>query len=461
MEEHLKYLEEAAKRDHRKIGKDQELFFFHEQSPGCCFFLPHGTIIYNALQSALREEYWKRGYQEVVTPNMFNSELWKRSGHWQHYREDMFTIEHEKEKWGLKPMNCPGHCLLFGHRTRSYNELPMRVADFGVLHRNEASGALTGLTRVRRFQQDDAHIFCTEDQIGDEILALFDFLKSMYGHFGFTFKMKLSTRPDKFLGDIPTWDRAEERLSKALDQFTAEVGVKWELNPGDGAFYGPKIDITISDALKREVQCATLQLDFQLPQQFNLEYVAPNQGNTETVAKVESTKPDSDSKPPPPQSAEVDAEKYRSQLTPGCARPVIIHRTMFGSFERFIAILTEHFAGKWPLWLSPRQVLIVPVMPSINDYAVQVQASLRAKGFHADADLTGNTMQKKIRTGQLQQYNFIWVVGAQESETGTVNIRDRDDQATQQRGEVVKLDEAVQKLESLRASKAFVLPTLS
>jgi threonyl-tRNA synthetase len=494
MKQHIKYLEEAAKRDHRKIGKDQELFFFHEQSPGCCFFLPHGTIIYNALQSALREEYWKRGYQEVVTPNMFSSELWKRSGHWQHYREDMFTIDHEKDQWGLKPMNCPGHCLLFGHRVRSYNELPMRIADFGVLHRNEASGALTGLTRVRRFQQDDAHIFCTEDQVGDEILGLFDFLKSMYGHFGFTFKMKLSTRPENFLGDIPTWDRAEERLRNALDQFTAETGVKWELNPGDGAFYGPKIDVTISDALKREVQCATLQLDFQLPQQFNLEFVASNQGNIDTPVKVESNNPSGDSKTQSAavntlgstiatvaQAAEkavadaagaakslsgavpavIEPEKYRSQLTPGCARPVMIHRAVVGSFERFIAILTEHFAGKWPLWLSPRQVLVVPVMPSANEYVLEVQVSLRARGFHADADLTGNTMQKKIRTGQLQQYNFIWVVGAQERETGTVNIRDRDDQETQQRGEVVMLDAAIQKLESLRASKAFILPTLS
>ena len=238
MDEHLKYLEEAAKRDHRKIGREQELFFFHELSPGSCFFLPHGTIIYNKLLEFLRDEYWKRGYQEVITPNMYNTELWKRSGHWQHYQDDMFTFDVEKDKWALKPMNCPGHCLLFGHRERSYRELPMRIADFGVLHRNEASGALTGLTRVRRFQQDDTHIFCTEEQIEQEILGLFDFLQTVYGNFGFTFKMKLSTRPEKFLGEIETWDRAEDRLKTALDGFAAKGGVKWEMNPGDGAFYG-------------------------------------------------------------------------------------------------------------------------------------------------------------------------------------------------------------------------------
>ncbi|KAK4955477.1 threonyl-tRNA synthetase, partial [Elasticomyces elasticus] len=262
LDEHKHYLEEAAKRDHRKIGQDQELFFFHQMSPGSCFFLPHGMIVYNALQAFLRSEYWRRGYQEVQSPNMYNSALWKQSGHWQHYKDDMFTFEVEKDQWALKPMNCPGHCLLFAHRERSYRELPMRIADFGVLHRNEASGALTGLTRVRRFQQDDTHIFCTNDQIEQEISGLFDFLRTVYGKFGFTFKMKLSTRPDKFLGDVATWDSAEKRLTQTLDEFVKEGGSQWELNPGDGAFYGPKIDITISDALKRDFQCATIQLDF-------------------------------------------------------------------------------------------------------------------------------------------------------------------------------------------------------
>ena len=470
MDEHLKYLEEAAKRDHRKIGKEQELFFFHDWSPGSCFFLPHGTIIYNELQAFLREEYWKRGYQEVSTPNMFHSEVWKRSGHWQHYSDDMFTFDVEKDKWALKPMNCPGHCLLFSHRTRSYNELPMRIAEFGILHRNEASGALTGLTRVRRFQQDDTHVFCTEEQIEQEIVALFDFLQAVYGNFGFTFKLKLSTRPEGHLGDVATWDRAEEKLTSALNSFSKQGGVQWELNPGDGAFYGPKIDVTISDALKRDFQCATIQLDFQLPQQFNLEYVTKEQA----LAKEES---EAKAAPAPRANAQVNGEfvpkapagsattagslqkqpdekSYRRELTPGCARPVMIHRAIYGSFERFIAILTEHFAGKWPFWLSPRQILVIPVMPSANPYVLEVQKALRERHMHADIDVTGNTMKKKIRQGQLAQYNFIFVVGAEEMESKTVNIRDRDDPATQAKGELIPLAEAISKLVKLRASKA-------
>ena len=469
MDEHLRYLEEAAKRDHRKIGKEQELFFFHDWSPGSCFFLPHGTIIYNTLQAFVREEYWKRGYQEVVTPNMYHAELWKRSGHWQHYSEDMFTFEVEKDKWGLKPMNCPGHCLLFGHRTRSYNELPMRIAEFGVLHRNEASGALTGLTRVRRFQQDDTHIFCTEDQIEQEILGLFDFLQTVYGNFGFTFKLKLSTRPEGHLGDVETWDRAEARLKSALDAFAQQGGVQWQLNPGDGAFYGPKVDITISDALRRDFQCATIQLDFQLPQQFNLEYVTKEkaQAGTKDVAESKpASAPNAQVKDESVTEAPLDAvgtadatkqqsieKSYRKAVTPGCARPVMIHRAIYGSFERFIAILTEHFAGKWPFWLSPRQVLIVPVMPSANPYVLEVQKALRERGMHADIDISGNTMQKKIRQGQLAQYNFIFVVGAQEMESKTVNIRNRDEPSTQAKGELIPLGEAINRLEQLRASK--------
>lgn len=467
--EHKHMLEEAAKRDHRKIGTEQELFFFHQMSPGSCFFLPHGMVIYNALQSFIREEYWTRGYQEVNSPNMYNSSLWKQSGHWQHYKDDMFTFEVEKDQWALKPMNCPGHCLLFGHRERSYRELPMRIADFGILHRNEASGALTGLTRVRRFVQDDTHIFCTEQQVGDEIAGLFDFLQAVYGLFGFSFKMKLSTMPEKHLGDVATWERAEEQLTKALDNFTAQTGTKWELNPGDGAFYGPKIDVTISDALRREFQCATIQLDFQLPQQFNLEFRTDEQAEHRTVANVEEQKQprvadgeapkESEDKlairsapPAEPDSSAVKKEEghYRRELTPGCARPVMIHRAIYGSFERFIAILTEHFGGKWPFWLSPRQILVVPVMPSANDYVLELQKTFRAKKMHVDVDITGNTMQKKIRTGQLAQYNFIFVVGAQEKENRSVNIRNRDDPATQKLGELVPVDKAIEMLTRLR-----------
>nr|POE93245.1 threonine--trna ligase, cytoplasmic [Quercus suber] len=465
--EHKHMLEEAAKRDHRKLGQEQELFFFHQMSPGAAFLLPHGMIIYNALQSFIREEYWKRDYQEVTSPNMYNSALWKQSGHWQHYKDDMFTFEVEKDQWALKPMNCPGHSLVFGHRERSYRELPIRMAEFGVLHRNEASGALTGMTRVRRFVQDDTHIFCMESQVEQEIKELFDFMVAVYGLFGFTFKMKLSTMPDNHLGDEATWKRAEAQLTSALDDFKNSTGTPWELNPGDGAFYGPKIDITISDALKREFQCATIQLDFQLPQQFNLEYrtaqaeaksVEPAAEKVDAPKAAEGEKEAEEklairSAPPAePDSTAVKKEEgnYRRELTPGCARPVMIHRAIAGSFERFIAILTEHFAGKWPFWLSPRQILIVPVMPAVNDYVIELQKTFRRQRMHVDIDLSGNTMQKKIRTGQLQQYNFIFVVGAQERDSKSVNIRNRDDPATQKMGELIPLQDAVEKLVALR-----------
>ncbi|KAI9834263.1 MAG: threonyl-tRNA synthetase [Sarea resinae] len=442
--EYKKFVEEAAKRDHRKIGADQELMFFDDVSPGSCFFQPNGTIIYNALQKLLRQQYWKRGYQEVMTPNMFNTKLWKTSGHFQHYKENMFTFDVEKEEFALKPMNCPGHCILFGHRERSYRELPWRVADFGILHRNEASGALSGLTRVRRFVQDDTHIFCTQDQITQEIEGLFDFLQFIYGLFGFAFKLKLSTRPEKYLGDIATWNVAEQKLTDALDSFTAASGTKWELNPGDGAFYGPKIDITISDALRRDFQCATIQLDFQLPQKFELEYMTAEGSNK---AKVDG---DTEAKPEPQDKGGVKGP------SPGCARPVMIHRAIYGSFERFFAILTEHFAGKWPFWLSPRQVLIIPVMPTVNDYVEEVQKIFRAKKMLADIDISGNTMKKKILMGQMKQYNFIFVVGEQEKTSRSVNIRNRDDPATQAKGEMVTLEEALTKLNALRKERRLV-----
>ncbi|KAL8757863.1 MAG: hypothetical protein Q9184_004104 [Pyrenodesmia sp. 2 TL-2023] len=443
MAEHKKFLEEAAKRDHRKIGIEQELFFFNDMSPGSTFLLPHGTRIFNALQKLLRSEYQKRGYSEVQSPNMYDSDLWKRSGHWQHYSEDMFVLDVEKKKWALKPMNCPGHCMMFGHRERSYRELPLRMADFGVLHRNEASGALNGMTRVRKFQQDDTHIFCTQNQITEEIEGLFDFLKCIYGLFGFPFRLKLSTRPEKFLGEIATWDLAESKLKDALNSFTASGGGQWELNEGDGAFYGPKIDITISDALRRDWQCATIQLDFQLPQNFDLEYMTGDAPAKSTAASSDET----------PADNSVAVPKTPG---PGRARPVMIHRAIVGSFERFMAILTEHFAGKWPFWISPRQILVIPVMPAVNDYVQEVQELFKAQKMYVDTDLSGNTMPKKIRTGQLQQYNFIFVVGAQEKESRSVNIRNRDDQETQAKGELVPLDEAIQKLRMLKKDRRLV-----
>ncbi|KAG8192694.1 hypothetical protein JTE90_009719 [Oedothorax gibbosus] len=383
LKEWQKFQEEAAKRDHRKIGKEQELFFFHELSPGSCFFQPKGAHIYNELISFIKEEYRKRGFQEVVSPNVYNSKLWETSGHWQHYADNMFSFEVEKQTFALKPMNCPGHCLIFDTRPRSWRELPLRMADFGVLHRNEISGALTGLTRVRRFQQDDAHIFCTPEQISSEIKGCLEFLKHVYGVFGFSFKLKLSTRPDDYLGEIEMWNDAEKQLTESLEAF----GEPWSLNPGDGAFYGPKIDITVTDALRRQHQCATIQLDFQLPIRFNLNY--------DSVA--------------------------------GEKRPVIIHRAILGSVERMIAILTENYGGKWPFWLSPRQSIVVPVGPMFEDYAQKVSSEISKAGFICDMDVDqGDTMNKKIRNAQIQQYNFIFVVGEREKTSNTVNVRTRD-----------------------------------
>ncbi|KAI1900384.1 hypothetical protein AGOR_G00049400 [Albula goreensis] len=412
LKEWEKFQEEAKNRDHRKLGREQDLFFFHDLSPGSCFFLPKGAYIYNSLVQFIRSEYRKRGFQEVVTPNIYNSKLWQTSGHWQHYSENMFSFEVEKETFALKPMNCPGHCLMFDHRPRSWRELPLRMADFGVLHRNELSGALTGLTRVRRFQQDDAHIFCSMDQIEEEIKGCLDFLRTVYDVFGFTFKLNLSTRPEKFLGEPDVWDRAEKQLENSLNEF----GEKWVLNPGDGAFYGPKIDIQIKDAIGRYHQCATIQLDFQLPIRFNLSFVS-HDGDDKT-------------------------------------RPVIIHRAILGSVERMIAILTENYGGKWPLWLSPRQVMVVPVGPTCEEYAQRVQQQFHSGGLMTDVDLDpGCTLNKKIRNAQLAQYNFILVVGEKEKSSETVNVRTRDNKVHGERS-VKECLERLRHLKEIRSRQA-------
>uniref|UniRef100_A0A673YCP1 threonine--tRNA ligase n=1 Tax=Salmo trutta TaxID=8032 RepID=A0A673YCP1_SALTR len=317
--------------------------------------------------------------------------------------------ELEKEVFALKPMNCPGHCLMFDHRPRSWRELPLRMADFGVLHRNELSGALTGLTRVRRFQQDDAHIFCTMDQIEEEIKGCLDFLRTVYDCFGFSFKLNLSTRPEKFLGEPAVWDQAEKQLENSLNEF----GEKWVLNPGDGAFYGPKIDIQIKDAIGRYHQCATIQLDFQLPIRFNLTFVSH----------------DGDDK----------------------QRPVIIHRAILGSVERMIAILTENYGGKWPLWLSPRQVMVVPVGPTLDDYAQKIRDDFHRGGLMTDVDCDAScTLNKKIRNAQLAQYNFILVVGEKEKTSETVNVRTRDNKVHGERC----VHECMKRLQQLKASRS-------
>uniref|UniRef100_A0A672ZJP7 threonine--tRNA ligase n=1 Tax=Sphaeramia orbicularis TaxID=375764 RepID=A0A672ZJP7_9TELE len=373
LKEWERFQEEAKNRDHRKIGKDQELFFFHDLSPGSCFFMPRGAYIYNTLTEFIRDEYWRRGFQEVASPNIYNSKLWETSGHWQHYSENMFSFPVEDDIFALKPMNCPGHCLMFSHRPRSWRELPLRLADFGVLHRNELSGTLTGLTRVRRFQQDDAHIFCTMEQIESEMKGCLDFLRCVYDVFGFSFQLHLSTRPEKYLGDISVWNQAEK-----VNQ----------------------IDIKIKDAIGRYHQCATIQLDFQLPIRFNLTFVGK----------------DGDDK----------------------VRPVIIHRAILGSVERMIAILTENYAGKWPLWISPRQVMVVPVNPSLEDYAKMVCKQFTEAGFMADADLdSGCLLNKKIRNAQLAQYNFI---------LGTIS-RDKAQKNYQLRFSYTKLTQTSQKVQ--------------
>lgn len=416
--------EDAELRDHRRIGKEQELFFFHELSPGSCFFLPRGTRVYNALVAFIRAEYTRRGFSEVKTPMLFSTKLWEVSGHWKHYREDMFALQppgldrpsssqsnHSAspaaDTLALKPMNCPAHCLMFAHRPRSWRELPLRLADFGALHRAEASGSLGGLTRLRCFQQDDAHIFCAPDQLQAEIRSCLDFLHSVYTILGFSFHMALSTRPSGFLGEPCLWDQAEQVLQQALEEF----GAPWDLNPGDGAFYGPKIDVHVRDALGRPHQCGTIQLDFQLPLRFDLQYKG--------------------------QSGALE-------------RPVLIHRAVLGSVERMLGVLAESCGGKWPLWLSPFQVVVIPVGTEQEEYAREAQQSLQAAGLVGDLDAdSGLTLSRRIRRAQLAHYNFQFVVGQREQSKRTVNIRTRDNRRL---GEW-DLAEAVQRLQELQDTR--------
>ena len=402
-------LSQAKERDHRRVANKQELVFFHELSPGSAFWLPHGTRIYNKLVNFIKEQYWARGYDEVITPNIFNLDLWHQSGHAQHYKDDMFCFEVEGQEWAMKPMNCPAHCLMFGSTIRSYRDLPIRYADFGVLHRNELSGALTGLTRVRRFQQDDGHIFCREDQITKEVLGALNFMKYVYNIFGMTYKLELSTRPKKALGEKDLWDKAEASLEDALNIFNGKGN--WRVNPGDGAFYGPKIDIKVMDAMDRVHQCATVQLDFQLPIRFDLKYTT-------------------------------DSKEEGKQF----ARPIIVHRAMLGSVERMFAVLCEHWAGKWPFWISPRQAMVIPIHKDFGEYADGIRQRLHDENMHADVDLSKATFQKKVRNAQIAQYNFQLVVGKSEVENGTVNIRTRENKVE---GEM-KVDDMIEMFKRLR-----------
>ncbi|NIM01530.1 MAG: threonine--tRNA ligase [Acidobacteria bacterium] len=382
LRKHLALLEEARKRDHRKLGKELGLFSFHPEAPASPFFHPSGASIYNRLVEHVRRLYQRYGYDEVITPQIFDSSLWKRSGHYEHYRDNMYFTEVDGREYGVKPMNCPSHCLLFGEGRHSYRELPMRIADFGRLHRYELSGATAGLTRVRSFAQDDAHIFCTPDQVRDEVAGVTRMILECYGLFGFDVKLVLSTRPDDRAGDDATWDRAEKDLKDALDSLDHE----YTIAEGDGAFYGPKIDFYVKDALAREHQLGTCQLDYVLPERFELRYF--------------------------------DAEDQER-------RPVMIHRAMLGSLERFFGILIEHCGGAFPFWLAPEQVRVCSIADRHADYASSVVEQLRAGGLRAQPDTRNIKVNAKIREAQLAKIPVMLVVGDREAEQGTVAVRTR------------------------------------
>ena len=426
LDEYIHFREEAEKRDHRIIGRQQNLFHHFEVSPGCAFFFPYGTKIYNKLTEMIREQYRVRGFQEVLSPNIFNLKLWKQSGHYQNYKDNLFLFKSEEQGFGLKPMNCPAHALMYDHGIHSYRDLPIRYADFGVLHRNEISGALCGLIRVRRFQQDDAHIFCTPEQIRQEVQSSLDFLEHIYGIFGFTYELQLSTRPENRLGTEEQWDLAESQLEAALNAF----GKPWTYNVGDGAFYGPKIDIQVYDALKRKNQCGTIQVDFQQPIRFNLQYQHENaaQEQQEYAAnkdKMPKQKLESQVFEPD----EHDQQHYtwhEMPLKPGFRRPVMVHRAILGSVERFTAILCEHLAGKWPFWLSPRQAIVVPISDKALDYCESVYLYLHKLGYECELDRSSGQLNKKVRNAQLAQWNYVLVAGEQEMGEGLVDVRARD-----------------------------------
>jgi threonyl-tRNA synthetase len=382
LKDHLTRIEEAKKRDHRKIGREQKLFMFHQWAPGATFWLEKGTLLYNVLADYMRGVLIPSGYTEVKAPIVFNKALWETSGHWSHYRQNMFLVESEGEQLGLKAMNCPGHMLIFSSEMRSYRDLPIRYHEQTPLHRNEASGVLSGLTRVRQFSQDDGHCFVMESQIGDEVEQVLRLVKRVYGDFGMKPEMKLSTRPPEYLGSIEQWNHAEAELKRALDA----IGEPYTINEGDGAFYGPKIDFDVVDAIGRKWQCATIQLDYQIPQRFDLKYVGAD-----------------------------NAEH----------RPVVIHRAIYGSFERFIALLIEHFAGAWPLWLAPVQAVVLPISDRHRDYAAGVRDKLVAAGLRVDLDDRQEKIGFKIREAQLQKVPYMLVAGDRESSEGTVAVRSR------------------------------------
>ncbi len=377
----LEQLEQARARDHRKLGRELGLFYFSELAPGMAFWLPPGTTLWNTLRDLAGEMCRQRGYEEIKTPLIYDSELWKQSGHWDKYREHMFLTEVEGRQMSVKPMNCPGHCLVFKHGLHSYRELPLRYAEPGLLHRYEPSGVLHGLLRVRHFAQDDAHIFCTEEQVQDEVTDCLQFGFDVYELFGFDWHLELSTRPEQRIGDDALWDRAEAKLMAALDS----KGLEYKVNEGDGAFYGPKIDFHMTDSLGRSWQLGTVPLDYSMPARFGLTYVGAD--------NAEHT-------------------------------PVMIHRALFGSFERFIGILLEHLAGELPVWLAPVQAVVLPIADRHNDAATVVLARLRGAGVRAELDDRTESVGRKIRDNELRKIPYMLVIGDREAEQGTVAVRE-------------------------------------
>lgn len=407
LEDYLQMLEEAKKRDHRKIGKELELFTIMEEGPGFPFFLPKGMDLKNALIDYWREVHKKAGYLEIQTPMILNRALWERSGHWDHYKDNMYTTVIDDEDYAIKPMNCPGGILVYKTKMHSYKDLPLRMGELGLVHRHELSGVLHGLMRVRCFTQDDAHIFMTREQIKDEIKGVVQLIDSVYSTFGFEYHIELSTQPEDSMGAKEDWDIATEALRNAI----TELGYDYEVNEGDGAFYGPKLDFHLTDCLGRTWQCGTIQLDFQLPERFELEYIG------------------------------ADGEKHR---------PIMIHRVVFGSIERFIGILTEHFAGAFPTWLAPVQVKFLPIADRHADYAREIMEKLEAKGIRCELDDRSEKTGFKIRAAQMEKVPYMIIVGDKDVEAGTVSVRSRkngDEGAT-------TVDEFVARIEKEIAEKS-------
>ena len=406
LDAHMAMLEEAAKRDHRRLGKELQLFTLLEEGPGFPFFLPKGMILKNELINYWRQIHRRAGYDEISTPMMMNRSLWERSGHWDHYKDNMYTTVIDDTDFAIKPMNCPGGILVYQTQPRSYRDLPLRLGELGVVHRHELSGALHGLMRVRCFTQDDAHIFMTPDQIKSEIKGVVNLIDEVYSLFGFEYHIELSTMPEDHMGDIKDWEVATEGLRGALE----DLGREYTVNEGDGAFYGPKLDFHLVDAIGRTWQCGTIQLDMQLPERFDLEYVGE------------------------------DGQKHR---------PVMIHRVVFGSIERFIGILIEHFAGAFPAWLAPVQAEIIPITDRAHTYAKELQAKLEAAGIRAESDLRSESMKYKIREAQMQKIPYMLVIGDKEVEEGTVSVRARKEG----KGGVMSADEFIAALNAEVAAK--------